>query len=451
MSVPKRILEVDRRGRLFWPLEWLLLAVASVNLVWFLFDFSYLYLHDFYTLNAPQVIQWYDPMKGIERHRTTEKYLVTVDELKQVLAGGNATSPAAQVLLSSLRAQSKSIIDDSPFELVDKQGKLERIKNRIRRHMKSRSATGSFQAFWSAGNLTPSRAATEIKFFDQQLRPGFEMNYYRSYGEDGDFVNNYWRRVDLWFMAVFAGELVLRVAVTRIRYPRLGLQGAIVDNGFDLLNLIPAVNLIPGVHLGWLGLIRIFSYGDRLQRLGAFPSPVAVLINRYSALIADQVTDLVVVKVFDQMQEAVLQTDFTKILPAATRAAPNVANNPPTAIDGFVRDQTKIVVKEVLPQVRPELEQLLTYSVKKSVPLPAVMTSGLVTATLNAAYGAADGALKEDPEGTRLTRQLIDKLLSTLGQEWRMHGTAQDAKEIVIELLQQTKLDYIKRNEVEVQ
>jgi hypothetical protein len=436
--------DVSWRGVLFWPLEWLFLAVATVNLVWVIFDLSYVQLRDFYVLRVPELVRLYDPMKGIEPHRITERYLRTVDAYKAAADAGDATREAA--LLPVLRILSAQIVDDSPFELAGKQGTLERIKNRIRRHVGDSSSKQSFLRFWSGQNMTPTRRVQQLEFFDKQLRPLFAVNYYRNYGEDGEFVDGYFRRVDVWFMGIFALELMLRTFVTYRSHPRWTWQRCFSENSFDGLNLLPAVNLIPGVHLGWLALARVFTYGDRLERLGIFPSPIAGIIHRYSMAIADEVTDLVVVKALAQVQDAVRTADLTAMLPRAAQAAPRASNDPPTAIDGFVKEQTAMVVKEVLPQVRPELEQLLAHSIKQSLPLPNRLTSGLVNATLNAAYGAANGVLKADPEGERLTRQLLDKLLRTLSAEWREHGTVQDAQQLIVTLLEQARRDYIRRN-----
>ncbi|AGY58160.1 hypothetical protein [Gloeobacter kilaueensis] len=435
--------DIDRRGKLFWPLEWILLIVASVNLVWVIFDVSYVPLRDLYLLNLPQVTRWYDPIKGIEPFDTTTAYLQTVDQYKAAVSSQNPDQQKA--LLASLRSQSALIIQENSFQQAEKQGALERIKNRIRKHMGQKSSTESFQLFWSEQNLTPARRADELKFFDTKLRPLYAVNYFRHYGEDGDYVDLYFWRYDLWFMLVFVVELLLRTVVTRRQHPNLSWQQAAAENSFDLINVLPAINLIPGVHLGWIALGRLFTYSNRLQRLGVFPSPIAALIHRYSASIANEVTDLVVVKVLGQLQDAVRDSDFSRMLPGASRSS----TASPTPVDGFVRTQTQLVVKEVLPQVRPELERLIAHTIRQSLPLANGLAGNLAKAAVNAAYGAANGAIKADPEGERLARQLTDKLLSVLGSEWREHGTARDAQQLLLSLLEQAKRDYIRRNDIE--
>ncbi|NEQ26438.1 MAG: hypothetical protein F6K28_46890, partial [Microcoleus sp. SIO2G3] len=72
-----------------------------------------------------------EQFKGIEPHRDTEAYLDAVNQLKQV----ELQSPQADRLLTELRSRSDQIIDENPFQAVDKSGTLERIKNRMRDHV----------------------------------------------------------------------------------------------------------------------------------------------------------------------------------------------------------------------------------------------------------------------------------------------------------------------------
>ena len=54
-------------------------AIALINLILVLFNFSYLRFRDFYLHNVPVLVDIYDPIKAIEPHPDTEKYLQTSD------------------------------------------------------------------------------------------------------------------------------------------------------------------------------------------------------------------------------------------------------------------------------------------------------------------------------------------------------------------------------------
>lgn len=438
-----------------------MLLVAAVNLGLVVFNFSYFQLRDFYVLNTPQVARWYDPVKGVEPHRDTKDYyLDKVDQLEQLWASPTPDPQVEANLLKGLREQSVKIVSESPFELADKQGTLERIKNRIRAHMNPGmgkanlsgvSSKKSFLSFWTAENFRPERRAAELAFFNSQVRPLFMTNYYRTYGEDGEFVDQFWWQYDRWFLLVFAVELVLRVLITKMRYKSFTFSEALGRHWYDVLNLIPAVNLIPSVHLGWLGLARAIPFGYRLHRVGLLPadSLVVVLIRRYSHAIADEVTDQVIVNLISQAQSAIRQGDFNQLV-SPTQTAP-IQQRPGTT-DKFVGRQTRLVVERVLPKVRPEVEAFLHHSIEQAIPLtqrlPDRITEGLVDAVVNSAYGAAAGTLKADPEGEKLTRQLIEKLLLVLRTEWRVAGTATEIQTVLIEALEGIKLDYIRNNKM---
>lgn len=444
-------LYISKRGRLPWFLELVLLIIATVNLGWVVFDLSYVPFHDYYALHLTNVTRIYDPIKGIEPHYTTENYLQTIDALEAAFKGTDLAKQA--LLLASLRQQSELIVDENPFLLVDKQGTLERIKNRIRLHAfgtKRASSKASFLKFWSQANFTPARWNEELAFFNKSLRPLFAVNYYRSYAEDGEFVDNYWRRFDVWFMGIFALEFVARTIATRSQFSKVTWRGAAGANSIDLLNIISLVNLIPGVHLGWLALARFFSWSEHVEHVLNLPSPASWLLHYYAKAIADEISDLVVVNVIVQVQQVVQETDFSKLLPAATRSLSISPNQPSTALNSLVKAQTDIMLNDVLPQVKPELEKFIEYKIRTTAPLPKAFSHSLAVSTVKALFNAVDQAFQQDPKESQLFQQLLDKLLSVLGAEWRSHGTAEDLQIVVIELLEKTKQDYIQRNKVDV-
>ncbi|MFN5239928.1 MAG: hypothetical protein ACK5CG_05270, partial [Aphanizomenon sp.] len=62
--------------------ERVMAITATINLVLVFFDLSYVPWRDFYFRRVPVITQLYDPIKGIEPHRDTKKYLESVAELE---------------------------------------------------------------------------------------------------------------------------------------------------------------------------------------------------------------------------------------------------------------------------------------------------------------------------------------------------------------------------------
>lgn len=76
---------IEKQGRgsisVFWDFVMVLVVVANLTLI--LFDVTYLWFRPYYYSHLPKILQLYDsPILGIESHRSTEKYLRYVDELK---------------------------------------------------------------------------------------------------------------------------------------------------------------------------------------------------------------------------------------------------------------------------------------------------------------------------------------------------------------------------------
>ncbi|HEY9874724.1 MAG TPA: hypothetical protein V6D12_14895, partial [Candidatus Obscuribacterales bacterium] len=71
------------RGGSWWAK--IIAIVAVINLALVLFDLSYIPWRDLYLREFPSIVTSYDPFKGIEPHRATQKYLNTVDQLAQKL------------------------------------------------------------------------------------------------------------------------------------------------------------------------------------------------------------------------------------------------------------------------------------------------------------------------------------------------------------------------------
>jgi hypothetical protein len=71
------------------------------------------------------------------------------------------------VILSQLQQQSISVIDENPFEIADKSGTLELIKNKMRDRIGTDSAKDAFVEFWSEPYLSANSWSEEINFFNQ--------------------------------------------------------------------------------------------------------------------------------------------------------------------------------------------------------------------------------------------------------------------------------------------
>ncbi len=95
--------------------EKILALIALANLILVLFDLTYIPLRDFYLQQSPGLVASYDPVKGIEPHRETQRYLDTVDQLERQLVETGPQGSQVASLLESLSNQSVAIINENPL------------------------------------------------------------------------------------------------------------------------------------------------------------------------------------------------------------------------------------------------------------------------------------------------------------------------------------------------
>ena len=225
--------EAQKTGFSLWY-EKLIALLALINLILVFFDLNYIPLRNFWLhgrvqllikigrleLELPQeplkilpfrVSDWYDWVKGIEPYRDTKQYLQRVEDLEnQVNQIGLPNLD--DTILKDLRDRSVKIIETNPFLIAKKTGTLERIKNKMRRHIfdtREASATKAFSIFWSREYLTQKGVRQELNFFDRDIKPLMETNYFRPVGENSEFVDNF-GLIDLPFSLIFVLDFLAR-------------------------------------------------------------------------------------------------------------------------------------------------------------------------------------------------------------------------------------------------
>jgi len=429
-----------------WPLEWLLYLVATFYMLLIIFDLSYLSLRTFYLtnpyLNLTTMVQRYDPIKGAEPHWINERYLdtaqATIDRFR-----ADPQDPGLAELLLSLRVQSQTLIDTDPYARVGKTGLLEKLKNRIRERMNTESSTQSFQQFWTRQYLSEN----SIRFYEEQLEPLLGANYYRDYGEDGEFIDHFWQ-IDLYFIGFFALELVLRI-IYMARVKRITLGEALGERWYDLLWLIPAPGYL--VHWPWLRLIRFIPYAVRSDQLGTPFDRVVDYFNRqYTSYLANRVTDLVIVNIISNLEDAIRTLD-TQTLLRMTDSQPESRTG--RQWEQLFKRQSHAIIHRVLPDIETELVQLLQHTILnalKQAPghqLVVPLVENNLKQSLHSIYGTLLTNLqapdRPDPAAQALTEQLVHKLSLKLTAELQAEHTVEDVQDVLIAMLEDVKRSYI--------
>jgi hypothetical protein len=433
-----------------------LVALGNFSLV--LFDISYVPWRDFYFRQLPVITRVYDPFKGIQPHRDTEKYLNTLEELKIQVVQTGLPSPQVTAKLQEINNLTAKMIDEDPFRVASKSGTLEKIKDRMRDRIPNPqdSAKQSFQTFWSPEYLNKQGWQQEITWFDAKIKPLIATNYYRTIGENGEFTDNFWL-LDLPFIAIFAIEFLARTYFISRRHRSVSWRSAMLWRWYDIFLILP-----------FWRLLRVLPVTIRIHQ-AKMPDlqPIRTQISRgFVANFAQELTEVVVIGLINQMQQSVTTGELARQLFQSPKQRYLDINNI-NEIEAIATHLVQITVYKVLPQLQPDLEALLRYNIElflkqsplyqgfQQVPglgnLPAQLAEQLVAelsklATLGPqdAYEAFKIA-SEDPIGTKLSSQLVQHFGQALGAELQQQQTWKEIQLLLCDFLEEFKINYIQR------
>lgn len=446
-----------RRPKGLW-FERIMATLAFINLILVTFDLSYVRFRDFYLKLAPEFTQWYGmTFKGIEPERSTVTYLETVDKLEEQVAQTGLQSTAAQALLAELRQQSVEMIDENPFQIADKSGTLERIKNLIRDRVEEDSAKEAFSTFWSRSYFQSNPWSEEIAFFNNEIVPLMETNYFRQIAFDGGPIDYFWK-IDIFFILIFGLELLARSFYISRRYTNFTWLDAVLARWYDLLLVIP----FSAMRLPFLGLLRIIPVAIRLDKARIINlQPLGNRFNRFLvSQIAIELTEVVVLRIIDQIQNLIRQGDIARWLLATGSGRRYIDLNGVNEVQVLTEKAKTLVIDQVLPLLKPEIDALLDYNFKRALDqtpgyqnfqrLPGVSTLSdqlgqqLISQLSANLYSALKEAL-EDEKGTELVQQLVYSFGDTLRSEVQADNTVREIESLTVALLEEIKLNYVRQ------
>ncbi|MCL1465992.1 hypothetical protein [Argonema galeatum] len=433
--------------RYLW-LSRLIAIIASVNLGLVFFDLSYIPWRDLYLQFIPSITQLYDPVKGIEPHRETQRYLNSVNKLEKQVMQTGLESSEVESLLSELRSLSNQMIADNPFALANKSGYLEKIKNKMRDRIGKESAREAFGQFWSQAYLSQAGWQKEVKFFNNHTRPLMQSNYYRHIGMNGKFVDKFWL-IDLPFVLLFGLDFLVRTFfITRIN-PQLNWFSAMLRRWYDVFLLLPFWR--------WL---RIISVTIRLHQADLINlEPIRQQINHdFVANFAEELTEVVGVRMISQMQESIQRGDVTRWL-FHPENRPYVDINNTNELQAIASRVLKLSIYDVLPQIQPDIEALVGYIIESTFNqspvyqqlhnLPGLsnlrtqLTNNLAKDLSVTAYKTLTATI-EDPVVVELAERLVGNFQKALELELKKKQHQTEIQSLLVDMLEEIKINYVK-------
>ncbi len=449
--------------------------LALINLILVFFDLSYIPLRDFWLhgrvqllikigsleLELPQeplkilpfrVTDWYDWVKAIEPYRDTELYLKRVENLDNRVNQVGLPNLDDNIL-QDLRDRSVEMIETNPFLIADKTGTLERIKNNMRLHIfgtREASSREAFKTFWNREYLTNKGFRQELNFFDRQIKPLMETNYYRPVGENGQFVNNF-GLIDLPFSIIFLLDFLARTWYISRRRTGVSWTDAMLWRWYDIFLFIPVWR--------WL---RVIPVTIRLDRVGL------INLNKIKSQasqgfvrgIAEDVTEVVIVRIINQTQESIRQGEIGNFL-SQRNAREYIDLNKINETAEIAKLTAQVTVYQVIPKIRPDLEALLRYSIDKIIhqspayqrleQFPGVeklrtnLSQQLAQQIYQGLYDTLNILLEEDPVFNELLERLVANLSLVMGSQIEAKQNIKRIESLLVALLEEVKINYIQR------
>ena len=434
----------NQTGYVWW--QKLLALIALINLILVLCHLSYLPLRDIYLRYTPLLVRIYDPVKGIEPHPDTEAYLQTVALIKQEISQRGLEAASTEQLLASLRQQSISLIEENPFLAANKLGTFAKLKHRMEYRLGTRSAKEAFTRFWSPEYLSDNNIATELAFLTDKIEPLLETNYYRRIDANGLYIDNFWR-IDIFFMIFFALEYLIRTFWVAKNRDDLNWWDAILRRWYDALMLIPVWR--------WM---RILPVTIRIHKSGLFNMEriLAQITHEPAAYLSHRASMFLIVQLLNQSQEVIQNGALTNLLSSSTEGVRvGEADKINTIIDRLIG----LTIYKVLPEVQPDLEDLLRHSLQgalresdvyqtvKAIPgianLPQEAIEQLADYLAQATYDVLVNSYT-DTEGKIIFERLSDNFSLTLRKQLQNKATQTEIQVLLSDLLEEWKLNYVK-------
>ena len=267
--------------------------------------------------------------------------------------------------------------------------------------------------------------------------------------ENGQFVD-YFEVLYFPFSLVFGLEFMTRTWLIRRRHTGLSWLDAMLWRWYDICLLLP-----------FWRLLRIIPVIIRLHQAELLDlEPIQKQVTQgFVANIAEDLTEVVVIRVINQAQSSIQKGDLAQWLSQKQR--PYINLNDTDEVAALTTLMIQLTVYQVLPKIRPDLEALLQHHLAKILnqspafaglqALPGIaklqqdLTERLVKEISQGVYDAINSAMIEDPQGEQLFRTLIQHLSEVLGSEIQTKQTLQKIQSLLIDLLEEIKVNYVER------
>ncbi|NET49923.1 MAG: hypothetical protein F6K09_14655 [Merismopedia sp. SIO2A8] len=308
------------------------------------------------------------------------------------------------------------------------------------------SSKQAFDNFWTQENII--NQSQELDFFNKEIRPLIETNYFRPIGENGKFVDLF-GLIDFPFFVVISLEFLARTWWISKRRTGVSWLDAMLWRWYDIFFLIPIWR--------WLRIIPVTIRLEQARLIDL--SRVAKQIRQgFVAEIAEDMTEVVVIQVINEAQRSIREGDLTKLI-LQQEERPYIDLNDTDEVAELTTIMLQMVVHRILPKIRPDLEALLQHNLNKllnqspvyqglsQVPgmgeLQNQLSTKFVKDFTQVVSDSLESLIEEDPVGEQLLRNLIEHLTQVAGSEIQAEKRLQEIQYLLTALLEEVKVNYV--------
>ena len=434
-----------------WGRRWSqIVAIAiALNLLCVFFNLTYVPLRQIYLRYVPAVVEIYDPIKGIAPHPITQDYLADIAALRSAVNDAGLANPKINFILTDLRHQSTTLVVENPFLASGQFTTFAKLKRKIQDFTGINSADRAFQTFWQSDYLQATGWPQADTFIAAKLEPLLQQNYFRQTLPTGQFVDEFWR-LDIFFVGFFGVELLLRTWMISRQHSEISWAIALARRWYELPLILPFWR--------WL---RVLPLAVRLHRTQLFnvENLIGQVTHEPAAYLSDRVSKFALVQLVNQTQSSV--RDGTLLTAWQSEQAYTRIGNP-EKLDQITDRLVQLIVLQVMPMVKPDLEQLLRHSLRQALlggdmyhslrqlpgfaALPGEALNGVADYLAQASCDVLAHSYA-DAEGRMLLERLSHDFRQALGQALQAQTHSEELPRLVSDLLEELKVNYIQRSD----
>ncbi|WP_320676440.1 hypothetical protein [Prochlorococcus sp. MIT 1300] len=400
-------LKNPKRG-VFWT-RWdqTVAIVAATNLIWIIFDITYLPLRPFwlernlYPMPSRRLaisMKWlpspaiaYDQIKGIKPHGPTKEYIKNFKALDLALSDSVSSDAATNNILSKQILLSKELFKKEPFDSPERSATLRKLK----RQMQVKSGRNSFleasKYLLSEEYLSTSNWSEERLFWQRKILPLIQSNYKRNIDSNGKPINLAWR-IDIFFQSLFLFDILLRTLRLKSRLPGITLRDALLKRWIDLPLFLP-----------FLRVFRLFPITERLSSSGLIQiEPLRAAISQaVVALLSRELFEIIILRALDSAQNAFRSPQLPERI-RNLRSDQKFNSKQPSELIELLRLWLPILLTQVGPSMRPQLINLFGHALQRT------MENNRIPTPLN---GLKVIEQAESKFSSQLAERMIDKII----------------------------------------